>query len=237
MAQSVWNTPSPALTNRTAPLQVKEPRRFNFDPRRLVPPPYCCPYPCPYCTLTHSLPFRWRAQSSSRRPSQPTRALRPRAPPTRPRSPRRSSPACPRCSAAVRWCCPALPTLHFLASTFVESTCCVLASPPGTGPSCLPPTRSPHASPLRTDTGFGRRFQRRGPLRSTRWRRAWRKSAGRARARRRFSQMHPTSSSIQSCRLRASTLHVKPLKATHGSRLATCCTGADARRGPRGGRR
>jgi hypothetical protein len=56
MAQSVWNTPSPALTNRTAPLQVKEPRRFNFDPRRLVAPPYCCPYPYPYCTLTHSLP-------------------------------------------------------------------------------------------------------------------------------------------------------------------------------------
>ena len=22
------------------------------------PPPYCCPYPCPYCTLTHSLPSR-----------------------------------------------------------------------------------------------------------------------------------------------------------------------------------
>ena len=33
-------------------------------PRRLrgpiagPPPPYCCPYPCPYCTLTHSLPGR-----------------------------------------------------------------------------------------------------------------------------------------------------------------------------------
>jgi len=23
------------------------------------PPPYCCHYPCPYCTLTHSLPIRW----------------------------------------------------------------------------------------------------------------------------------------------------------------------------------
>ena len=22
------------------------------------PPPYCCPYPCPYCTLTPSLPSR-----------------------------------------------------------------------------------------------------------------------------------------------------------------------------------
>jgi hypothetical protein len=22
------------------------------------PPRYCCPYPCPYCTLTHSLPSR-----------------------------------------------------------------------------------------------------------------------------------------------------------------------------------
>jgi len=23
-----------------------------------VPPPYCCPYPCPYCTLTPSLPLQ-----------------------------------------------------------------------------------------------------------------------------------------------------------------------------------
>jgi len=25
-------------------------------------PPYCCPYPCPYCTLTPSLPRRSDAQ-------------------------------------------------------------------------------------------------------------------------------------------------------------------------------
>ena len=25
------------------------------------PPPYCCPYPCPYCTLPHSLPSRCSA--------------------------------------------------------------------------------------------------------------------------------------------------------------------------------
>ena len=45
------------------------------------PPPYCCPYPCPYCTLTPSLPSRWRRCSSwsaSRR--SPTRS----APPPRP---------------------------------------------------------------------------------------------------------------------------------------------------------
>ena len=28
---------------------------FNVKP---PPPPYCCPYPCPYCTLTPSLPIR-----------------------------------------------------------------------------------------------------------------------------------------------------------------------------------
>ena len=39
-----------------------------------APPPYCCPYPCPYCTLTPSLPSR-----SARCWSQPTS----RAGPTR----------------------------------------------------------------------------------------------------------------------------------------------------------
>ena len=29
------------------------------------PPPYCCPYPCPYCTLTHSLPSRCSSCGSS----------------------------------------------------------------------------------------------------------------------------------------------------------------------------
>jgi hypothetical protein len=28
------------------------------DSARRPPPPYCCPYPCPYCTLTPSLPSR-----------------------------------------------------------------------------------------------------------------------------------------------------------------------------------
>jgi len=47
------------------------------------PPPYCCPYPCPYCTLTPSLP-RSPATAS------PALAPGPRSPRSPPPPPRRS---------------------------------------------------------------------------------------------------------------------------------------------------
>ena len=47
------------------------------------PPPYCCPYPCPYCTLNPSLP-RSRSVSKSIRFPSPSGLRRVRTAPTRP---------------------------------------------------------------------------------------------------------------------------------------------------------
>ena len=52
-------------------------RRMGSSMRSRCPPPYCCPYPCPYCTLTPSLPLVRCAQgavvlsSSAPRPPPP----------------------------------------------------------------------------------------------------------------------------------------------------------------------
>ena len=39
-------------------------RRFD-PPPPLSPPPYCCPYPCPYCRLIPSLPSRFDPETGA----------------------------------------------------------------------------------------------------------------------------------------------------------------------------
>ena len=49
------------------------------------PPPYCCPYPCPYCTLTPSLPSRRSSCGSSLTSPATQCGTRPPLPPSPPR--------------------------------------------------------------------------------------------------------------------------------------------------------
>jgi hypothetical protein len=54
-------------------------RRGGLDP----PPPYCCPSPCPYCTLTLSLPSRsTRTRRTTRFTTQSRPGLQPPPPPS-----------------------------------------------------------------------------------------------------------------------------------------------------------
>ena len=85
------------------------------------PPSYCCPYPCPYCTLTPSLPTRWersqapRPRGCARRRAATARAARRRAARARSRTgwtwtrttgPRAAGQArVLRCCGAWRPCC------------------------------------------------------------------------------------------------------------------------------------
>jgi hypothetical protein len=75
-------------------------RRCTFDRASVPPPlPYCCPYPCPNCTLTPSLPSRSATAASRRLPA-------PRRPPPAARRPppaaRRPPPAARRPPPAAR---------------------------------------------------------------------------------------------------------------------------------------
>ena len=119
--------PFPALTTHTPDLPAR--RAVRARPilgggalRRSVagapPPPYCCPYPCPYCTLTPSLPpVRWASSPryssrtstlaswprSSPRASPPSLSTSRRDPPP-PHPPAQERP----CGAEVcPWCSPA----------------------------------------------------------------------------------------------------------------------------------
>ena len=57
-----------------------------------APPPYCCPYPCPYCTLPLSTTERTMCPRAFRRPG-PTRRLPARLAPARGATPRLHFPA------------------------------------------------------------------------------------------------------------------------------------------------
>ena len=49
----------PARRSANNPRAAARCRKTRQNPMMVPPPPpYCCPYPCPYCTLTHSLPSR-----------------------------------------------------------------------------------------------------------------------------------------------------------------------------------
>jgi len=76
-----------AYLNRTAKTDSLARNRTGHPP----PPPYCCPYPRPYCTLTHSL-TPYQGTSSTGRASRATPGASPPERP-RPRAPCAQGPA------------------------------------------------------------------------------------------------------------------------------------------------